>query len=210
MLMYNKSFMPSKIASLAVSVGIALSCGLARPQSSSATATQTDDPTASFKIAAGSVRLPVGAFLLIRKDGELGVIRVTSIEKTCDPELVGKSKYESYYQPDGSRSLVAKDTVRRTGDLDLRNSKGPGRGIFIYRPGQYQAYVGKWKFRFSSPNMMGMSDASFWTTLGDHGYEFAPTSAHSLSEIDATDKRLKWFRYDRNASVILPLAELPK
>jgi hypothetical protein len=57
---------------------------------------------------------------------------------------------------------------------------------------------------------MEMSDSSFWTGLGDHGFEFAPTSACSLSDIDAADKRLRWFRWDRTTQMTLPLADLPK
>jgi hypothetical protein len=56
--------------------------------------------------------------------------------------------------------------------------------------------------------MIWMAGTSFWKE--DHSYEFAPTSACDVSEIDATDKRLRWFRFDPNASVILPLADLPK
>ena len=44
----------------------------------------------------------------------------------------------------------------------------------------------------------------------DEGYEFAPTSAKSLVEVDASDKGLKWFRYDAETKVVLPVSELPK
>jgi hypothetical protein len=125
-------------------------------------------------------------------------------------EWLGKSVYESYFQGDGSGSLVAKNVVRRTGELNLQPSKGPGRGISIYRPGPYKAQIGKWTFSFGNPSQMEMSDTSFWTGVGDHGFEFAPTSACDLSEVDVHNKRLKWFRYDRNASVTLPLADLAK
>jgi len=44
----------------------------------------------------------------------------------------------------------------------------------------------------------------------DYGYEFAPTSARSVGEIDASDSRLRWFRFDPNARVTIPVSELPK
>ena len=153
--------------------------------------------------------MPAGAFLLVRKHHELGAIRLISIDPTST-EWLGKSVYESFFQGDGSGSLLGPKVERRTGELNLQPSKGPGRGIYVYKPGPYRASIGKWSFGFDGPSMMEMSDASFWAGVGDHGYEFAPTSACNLSEIDPNDTRLRWFRFDRNANVNLPLAKLPK
>jgi hypothetical protein len=53
-----------------------------------------------------------------------------------------------------------------------------------------------------------MFSITFWE---EHkGYEFAPTSACDISEVDANDKRLRWFRADPNAKITLQLADLPK
>jgi hypothetical protein len=170
---------------------------------------RNSDLAAQFVISAGTVRMPIGAFLLVRKIGAIGAIRITNIDPAAT-EHFGKSTYESYFQTNGSGSLVTGNVVRQTGELNLKDLRGPGRGIYIYRPAGYKARIGKWIFGFGDPTMMDMSDASFWAGLGDHGYEFAPTSACDVSEIDAHDNRLRWFRYDPNASVILPLAKLPK
>jgi hypothetical protein len=167
--------------------------------------TRPGDLATRFSIAGGSVKMPAGAFLLIRKNGEIGALRLTNIDPTST-EQDGRSTYESYFQGDGSGSLAASNVLRQTGELSLKPLKGPGRGVFIYQPGQNRARVGKWSFAFVTPTVMGMWP---YHRDGDHGYEFAPTSACNLSEVDVHDKRLKWFRYDRNASVILPLAELP-
>ena len=153
--------------------------------------------------------MPVGAFLLVRKNRELGAIHLVSVEPG-NSEWLGKSVYESYFQSDGTMSLSGPKAERQTADLNVQPSRGPGRGVYVYKPGGYKAKVGKWSFGFDGPMKMEMSDTSFWTGVGDHGYEFAPTSACNVSEIDALDKRLKWFRFDRNAHVTLPLAELPK
>jgi hypothetical protein len=170
---------------------------------------RSDDLATRFVISGGTVMMPVGAFLLVRKSGHIGAIRVISINP-ANTDYLGKTSYESYFQPDGSGSLVARNVVRQTGELNLQSSKGPGRGVYTYRPGPFKAQVGDWKFAFNTTSVMDMSDSSFWTGVGDHGYEFAPTSACDITEVDAHDKRLKWFRFDRNASVLLPLAELPK
>jgi hypothetical protein len=70
--------------------------------------------------------------------------------------------------------------------------------------------VGAWEFYFSYPDIMNMSHVTFWKGHHDEGFEFAPTSACQVSEIDATDKRLRWFRWDKTTRVTLPLADLPK
>jgi hypothetical protein len=44
----------------------------------------------------------------------------------------------------------------------------------------------------------------------DYGYEFAPTSARDVGEIDASDKRLHGYRFDNNSRVEVPVAGLPK
>jgi hypothetical protein len=168
--------------------------------------TRPGDLATRFSITGGSVKMPAGAFLLIRKrkNGEIGALRLTNIDPTST-EQDGKSTYESYFQGDGSGSLSAANV--QTGKLSLKPLKGPGRGIYIYQPGQNRARVGKWSFAFVTPTVMGMWP---YHRDGDHGYEFAPTSACNLSEINANDKRLRWFRYDPDASIILPLSELPR
>jgi hypothetical protein len=171
--------------------------------------TRADDLATRFVVSGGYVKIPVGAFLLVRKNGEIGAIRLTNIDPGST-EWVGKSTYESYFQGDGSGSLMAADVLKQTGELNLRHLKGPGRDLWIYQPGQNKARVGKWSFLFAAPNMMGMSAISALHGNGDHGYEFAPTSACDVSKIDAHDKRLRWFRFDPNAKVILPLVDLPK
>jgi hypothetical protein len=44
----------------------------------------------------------------------------------------------------------------------------------------------------------------------DEGFEFAPTSAQTVAEIDANDKRLRWFRYDPDTRIEVPVSDLPK
>jgi hypothetical protein len=44
----------------------------------------------------------------------------------------------------------------------------------------------------------------------DEGYEFAPTSAQNVAEIDASDKRLRWFRFNPDARIVVPVSDLPK
>jgi hypothetical protein len=169
-----------------------------------------EDLATRFIIHGGTIKMPIGAFLLVRKKTDIGAIRLISIDPTST-EWLGKSVYESYFQSNASGSFSSGNVVTKTGELNLQESKGLGRGVYIYKPGPYRASIGKWSFSFFGPSLMGMSDHSSWTgDFGDHGFEFAPTSACNLSEVNVHDNRLRWFRYDRNANVILTLSELAK
>ena len=82
-----------------------------------------DHAPARFAISIGTVIMPVGAFSLIRKDGQVGTIRLTSIDPAATKYL-GKSAYEAYFQPDQAGSLLAKDVDHRTGKLNSQPAKG--------------------------------------------------------------------------------------
>jgi hypothetical protein len=169
--------------------------------------TRLDDLATRFRIGGTSIQMPIGAFLLIRKNGQIGAIRLTDIDRKAT-EYLGKSTYESFFPADHSGLFRSgsSDIIRQGGLLEIKPVGGLIRG-FAYQPGPYSAHIGKWSFPFSSPGRIGMSS---YHRNDDQGYEFAPTSACDLSEIDATDSRLRWFRYDPRASIVLPLADLPK
>jgi hypothetical protein len=159
-----------------------------------------------FRIAGASIQMPVGAFLLIRKNGQLGAIRLVRVDSGERTDN-GTSAYESYFVANSSDPLTGTTTVRHSGELDIRPLKGPGRDLWIYKTGAYRVLVGKWVFGFVTPDTIWMLPDHH---NSDHGYEFAPTSACDLSQIDSNDKRLRWSRYNPDGSVILPLSDLPK
>lgn len=167
----------------------------------------TSDAT-QFKVSVGTVSMPVGAFLLVRNGSQLGAIRLTSL--TPGPNRAeGRSNYESFSLPDKSRSFTVSGVKQQAGDIYIGETVGV-HAVFVYTKGHSQVLIGSWKFYFSYPDLMNMSRASFWKGHHDEGFEFAPTSACQLSEIDASDKRLRWFRWDKTTQVTLPLADLPK
>jgi hypothetical protein len=190
---------------LVVFVGVVLSCVSGHAQGRCPIDSRSDEFVAAFVIKGTSVKMPIGAFLLVRKNGEIGAIRLTNIDPAVTEDY-GKFTYESYFPGDAGGLFRSGRLVRHAGELDVKPSKGT-RGIY-YQPGLHKANIGKWTFAFNSPATLHMSGISFWKE--DHGYEFAPTSACDLSEINANDKRLRWFGYDPNANVILPLSGLPK
>ena len=81
---------------LVVFVGIVFSGAAGYAQMRCPADTRPGDLATQFSIAGGSVKMPAGAFLLVRKKNELGAIRLLSIDPTST-EWFGKSVYESYF-----------------------------------------------------------------------------------------------------------------
>jgi len=161
-----------------------------------------------FTVSIGTVTLPLGAFLLVRNGSQLGAIRLTSL--TPGPnQAEGRSNYESFFLPDKSTSFTGSGVDHQTGDIYIGETVGV-HAVFVHTKGHNKAKIGKWEFWFSFPDTLDMSPPSFWKGRHDGGFEFAPTSACQVSEIDATDKRLRWFRWDKTTQVTLPLASLSK
>jgi hypothetical protein len=44
----------------------------------------------------------------------------------------------------------------------------------------------------------------------DYGFEFAPTAAIDVAQLDVRHPRVKWFRQDANRAITLSLGELAK
>jgi hypothetical protein len=158
---------------------------------------------AQFAMGPRYVHLPEKFFLLVRKGREVGAIRLIKIEE--DAQGNGKSTYETYFQGDGSGSFMKSNVVKRSGELDIKPMSGVH--AFAWRPGQDKLLVGKWWFGCYSPSLVNMSSHF---SEEDEGYEFAPTSAQEIAEIDASDKRLRWFRYLPDTSITVSVSDLPK
>jgi hypothetical protein len=164
---------------------------------------QGDSSRAQFAMGPRYAQFPEKFFLLVRKGGAIGAIRFIRIEE--DDLGNGKSTYESYFQGDGSGAFLGSNVVHRTGEIDLK----PMRGVHAsaWRPGQKKLWVGNWWFYCYSPSLVSMTSHF---SEKDEGFEFAPTSAQTVAEIDANDKRLRWFRYDPDTRIEVPVSDLPK
>ena len=158
-----------------------------------------------FVVGPGQVLVPKGVFLLVRKGNKVGAIRFISIEQGKEIGT-GRATYESYFKGDGSTSFRSQSVHKQTGSIDLKPLKGIGRAAFQF--GKDKVRVGDWAFRSDSPGSIDM-----WPYRGaqkDYGYEFAPTSARDVTEIDLSDKRLRWFRFEKDSRVTLRVIDLPK
>ncbi len=161
--------------------------------------------TDQFVVGPGEVLAPKGVFMLVRKGRVVGAVRFTTIEPGKEVGT-GKASYESYFQADGSGSFRSANVRKQIGVIELKPLKGIGRASFQF--GKDKVQVGKWAFRSGYPGRIDM-----WPYRGsekDYGYEFAPTSARDVGEVDASDKRLRWFRFDKGSRVTIRVADLPK
>jgi hypothetical protein len=150
--------------------------------------------------------VPEKMFLLVRKGTLLGAFHFTNMESDLYRNgrcYEGRSSYESFFQGDGSGSLIKKNVVKRSGSINIE----PIKGIhpFAWQPGADKLRVGNWKFGCMGNNVVNMS---LGFSEKDDGFEFAPTSAATLTEIDVTDKHLQWFKFDAENRFIVPLTNL--
>jgi len=161
--------------------------------------------TNQFVMGPGEVRIPTGVYLLIRKGSQVGAVRFTSAQPNSAPGT-GTASYESYFPADASGSFRSAASRKQSGEINLKPLKGIGR--FAFQTGKDLVKVGDWSFRSTAPGAINM-----WPYRGsqkDYGFEFAPTSARQVGEIDASDKHLRWFRFDPNSRVNLLVSDLPK
>jgi hypothetical protein len=158
-----------------------------------------------FVVGPSATLMPQGMFLLIRKGRKIGSIRFTNIEEGGKPGT-GKASYESYFQSDGSGSFRSRHVRKKTGEIDVKPLKG--FHPLAFQTGRTKVKVGDWSFESDAPGSLYMWP--YGRSEKDYGYEFAPTSSQSVDEIDASDKRLRWFRYSADTKVVLRVSELPK
>ena len=96
--------------------------------------------------------------------------------------------------------------IHKTGEIEIKPIVGISHSL-AWQPGQNKLWVGKWWFGCLGPSLVNMSEHF---SEEDTGFEFAPTSAQSIEEVDASDPRLRWFRFNANTSITAQVSELPK
>jgi|ERR1700733_4298083 len=162
---------------------------------------------ASFQLGAGNyVRLPVGRFLLVRKDGQIGAIRILSShhDESVQPragEWIGTVEYESFFSQDPNKLKTSSNT-RHSGEITFGRMKGYGFH-YSWQSGSGKTLVGPWRLR-----ILGADSISVGKYIDDKSYEFAATSACSVADIPDNAK-LQWFHYDRETTHTLYVSDLP-
>ena len=186
-------------------IGVLLcwNCLAATPQQSQQN--EAEASVESFVMGPWAISMPTGALLVIRKNGKVGALRLTAVVQG-DAIGLGTATYESYFQGDGSANFQRPNVTKLRGEIELKPLKGVGR--FSFQTGKNKIRVGSWSFGAAAPNLMNM-----WPFRGDskdYGFEFAPTSARDISELNLSDPRLRWFKFDSSGGIVLPVRDLPK
>jgi len=164
------------------------------------------DPKSVFAIGPNCVGVPAGRIILIRKGSDCCAVRFPKF-------WTGKTReewyatYESYYQGDGSGDFSSKNVEFRRGEVsDL------GFGSFLgshYYRGDRNFQCGKIRLQWSGQERSWVCFYAFGQTERDHGYALAPTNWTDISEVDVSDPKLVWYKYDaKRKDYYLPIDEV--
>ncbi len=160
-------------------------------------ANMNDLKTSSNEIATiyySGIELPVGRILLMRKDSHFGAILFTRFWTEKD----GKEKYafyNAYYQEDGTGDFSNENSKSSEGIASELPLRGPFRP-FIYQPGDSFIRCGFFKLTWAYRSFVGFMPPD--KELGDFGYELAPTAWTEIKDVKIRDRRIKWYRFDKN------------
>ncbi len=170
------------------------------------TPTRIQGPAADHVVVGQSeICMPTGVFLLVRREQAYGAIRFTAFQQG-NTGGTGSATYEAYYQDDGSGSFVKPNAERYAGRLVQKPLAGIGRLAFAR--GNFKLRVGRFKFEWHFRGCVSMYPYN--KEEADYGYEFAPTAARAVVQLDVRDPRMRWFRYEWNRKVTLSVDDLPR
>jgi hypothetical protein len=153
------------------------------------------------QIAEVGIIMPLGRMLLVKKGSEYCAIKFTKAwsENTSEVGSIfvasGSDEYaiyESYYQGDKTGDFSKNNVKFKEDKLSFPKPRGIGRLAFSF--GNREINCGSIKLFWS-----GGGSVHFYgegQDQGDYGIELAPTNWSSISEVDVSDSRLRWYRFD--------------
>jgi hypothetical protein len=152
------------------------------------------DPLSEYVIVSpNAIIMPLGKILLIRKDSDYGAIKFIKFW-TGKAENDRYATYESYYQGDKTGDFSNKNAEFTKEEL---HSPNPSFSLF----GHPIAFGIRDDIRCGPIRLwwFGGGTVCFWEggqRQGDYGIELAPTKWTDISQVNVSDRRLKWYRYD--------------
>lgn len=153
-------------------------------------------------IGPNGVVMPLGRLALVRKGIEYGAVKFTKfwLGKTEDDRY---ANYISYFQGDGSGDLTRENIEVTREQLVMRRYWGLGHLRFPVGHQNMDVKCGPYKmFWFGGGSLYFFA---WGQRQGDYGIELAPTKWTDISQVNAFDPRLKWYRYDE----MRPRANIP-
>jgi hypothetical protein len=173
---------------------------------------QKTTPPQFAEVTKWTVSVPLGYFLLIHKDNTTCAIRYTD-NKTASGGYStsyseGNGHYESrfyaeydyFYQDDGSGDFKKNNVI--TGHDKLVGVSG------TWSPSDQTDSI---SVKCGALKLRGLSGVAFYQGLDpqDEGIELAPTKWRDVSEINFSDPKIKWYRYDKTRQTIkIPILDL--
>jgi hypothetical protein len=175
------------------------------------------------------VEIPLNRLLLIRKNSHYCALKFTRCWIETDEErakdyeakmdLGGETanrlkeasqrKYAMYVafdQGDGSEAFSSRNVRLSKGTASWLPLQGPFRP-FIHQPGEAYVKCGPFKLGWEYCTFVSFVPAG--KSLGDSGFELAPTPWTSIEEVNAKDPRVKWYRYDEKRNrIFIPIDRL--
>ncbi len=157
-------------------------------------------------IGPNMVMIPLGRILLIRKDTDYCAIRFTKVwtGKSDDDRY---ATYEAYHQGDETGDFTNKNVTFRKEEL---HSPRPSFSLFGH------------PFAFGIKEEIRCGPIRLWWTgrgavyfferdqrQGDYGIELAPTKWTDISQVNISEPRLKWYKYDgKRKRINIPIDQL--
>lgn len=150
-------------------------------------------PDNKVLIAPNAILMPPGKILLLRKESS-GVCAIKFLNFWSGKTAADwYAEYESYYQPiPKGGHFGGQDLVVNKGKLSSPKPWGIGRLSFSF--GKKEISCGPVKLYWS-----GKGSVYFYSLNqkeGDYGVELAPTNWSNISDVDFSDSRIKWYKYD--------------
>jgi hypothetical protein len=150
-------------------------------------------PPKSDEVHIGSayIMIPPEKILIVRKEGHYCAIKFTKL-------WTGKNKddsfasYESYCQMNNTSGFSMGNIQTFKGKLSYYAPRGIGRLSFSF--GNAEIKCGSIKLI-----SFGQGEVLFDPTgqnSYDHGIELAPTNWDNISDVDISDSRLRWYKFD--------------
>jgi hypothetical protein len=157
-------------------------------------------------VSPNAIIMPFGKILLIRKDSDYGAVKFIKFW-TGKAEDDVYATYESYYQDDKTEDFTNKNVKFTKEEL---HSPKPSFSLF----GHPFAFSIKEEIRCGPFRLWwsGRGTVYFFSRgqrEGNYGLELAPTKWTDISQVNVSDPRLNWYRYDeKRRDIKIPVDQL--
>lgn len=138
-----------------------------------------------------AIVMPSGRILIVRHDTRYCAIKFTKFW-TGNTKDDFYANYESYCQEDNSSDFSKNNVLLNKEKLSFPTPRGIGR--FSFSLGNKEINCGSIKLFWSGDGAVHFYGLN--QKQGDYGIELAPTPWTDISQVNVSDPRVKWYRYD--------------